>query len=75
MSNDDDRPLTRREAAQWLQEHGYPIQAATLAKRATIGGGPQYVKFGRRPLYSKQDLLTWARSRTTRPVRSSSNSP
>src|SRR5690242_8103146 len=31
----------------------------TLKKWRSVGRGPAYVKFGRRPLYPKQEILDW----------------
>ena len=36
----------------------------TLEKQRVIGGGPRFRKFGRRVLYSIDDLEVWANSRT-----------
>jgi hypothetical protein len=50
-------PLTRREAARFLQLH--PV---TLAKWAQAGRGPRYVRTGERKgrtLYELDDLLEW----------------
>ena len=68
-----DRRLTRREAADFLTARGYRVAIATLAKYATIGGGPAYSKFGARPTYTERDLLAWVASKTTGPRRSSSD--
>lgn len=38
----------------------------TLAKLASIGGGPIYIKLGGAVVYDPADLDTWARSRMTR---------
>ena len=67
-----ERLLCRREAAAFLCDRGYRVAVATLNKWATIGGGPKFRKFGRRPLYAPSDLLAWAEERTTAPVRSTS---
>ena len=53
----------RRAAAQFLSEHGYPTAHATLAKLASIGGGPPFRSWGRIPLYDAQELLAWAEGR------------
>lgn len=58
----DNPPLDRKSAAKFLQAHGIPIQAATLAKFASVGGGPRITRFRKKPLYDKRDLLAWARS-------------
>ncbi len=50
--------LTCDEAGAHLK-----LSAKTLEKMRTIGGGPRFRKFGRRVLYSLQDLETWADSR------------
>ena len=39
-SIDIDRRLSRREAADFLTLRGFRIAAATLAKYASLGGGP-----------------------------------
>jgi hypothetical protein len=62
--------LSRLAAAEFLQERGYPVAFKTLNKLATVGGGPKFSKFGRRVLYSPDDLLEWAVSRTSGPVNS-----
>jgi len=73
--NEDDRPLRRNQAAEFLTANGYPTAAATLAKLASIGGGPQFVSYGRWPMYAPAALLEWARARTTGPRRSTSDRP
>lgn len=64
--------FTRREAAEFLTNSGYPISWKTLQKLACTGGGPLYQIFGNRALYSPGQLIDWANSRTTEPKRSSS---
>ena len=54
--------LTRRAAAAALTEAGYPTSPATLATKATRGGGPRFRKYGRRVLYRWADCLAWAES-------------
>jgi hypothetical protein len=68
-----ERRLGRKDAAQFLTDHGYRTAPATLAKLACIGGGPPFESFGRRPLYREPDLLAWAQARTTGPRRSTSD--
>jgi hypothetical protein len=63
--------LDRRQAADFLTARGYRIAPATLAKLASIGGGPTFQSFGRKPLYREADLL--AQTRTTGPRRSTSD--
>lgn len=69
MSN---KLLRRNEAAEYLKERGIPGCApATLAKLASIGGGPNFSKFGKWPVYSVSDLDTWIAGRLTKPAASS----
>jgi hypothetical protein len=43
--------LTRKQTAAALTEAGFKTAPATLASKATRGGGPPYRLFGRVPLY------------------------
>jgi hypothetical protein len=72
MTLPDDTLLTRRGAAEALTAAGFPTRAATLATRASRGGGPVFRKYGPRPLYRWDDLLDWAQSRLSQPMRSTS---
>jgi hypothetical protein len=65
--------LDRRQAAEFLSDQGYRTAPATLAKLASIGGGPIFESFGRKPLYRQADLLAWAVARTSGPRRSTSD--
>jgi hypothetical protein len=66
-------PRRRRgDAARFLTENGYPTAPTTLAKLASIGGGPEFIKFGRIPIYEDEKLLEWASSRCSKPRRSTS---
>jgi hypothetical protein len=58
-----EKRLTRKEAAKFLTTNGYPCSFETLASKASRGGGPAFIIFGRHALYSEQDLLAWAESR------------
>ncbi len=69
--NPDDL-LTRDRAAAELTAVGYPTATATLATKASRGGGPLYRSYSGRALYRWADLLTWAESRTSAPRRSTS---
>lgn len=71
MPNSNDL-LTRRQTAQHLSELGFAIQPATLARKAVVGGGPTFRKFGRTPLYKWSDVLAWAEARLSPPVHSTS---
>src|SRR6516164_1071031 len=72
IPDDPDRRLTRNETAAALTAVGFPIKAATLATKATRGGGPPFSRFGLRPLYRWGDALAWAQSRLSQPVSSTS---
>ena len=41
-SNDDERRLSRAEAAAFLSERGFRVAYATLNKYASVGGGPVF---------------------------------
>lgn len=62
-----DSLLTRKAVAGALTEAGYPVAAATLATKATRGGGPTYRVFSGRALYRWADALAWAQSQMTAP--------
>lgn len=72
MDHECERRLNRAEAAAFLSERGYQVAYATLNKYATVGGGPVFESFGRRPLYRPSDLLEWVASKTSAPRRHSS---
>jgi len=72
MNNECERRLSRAEAAAFLSERGYQVAYATLNKYATVGGGPVFESFGRRPLYRPSDLLAWVASKTSSPRRHTS---
>ena len=65
--------LTRDALAVALTASGFPVSAATLASKATRGGGPPFSKFGGRPLYQWGSGLAWAQARLSKPVRSSAD--
>jgi hypothetical protein len=62
-----DALLTRFKTADALTEVGFPIKEATLATKATRGGGPPYQRFGSRTLYRWGDALLWAKGRLSAP--------
>jgi hypothetical protein len=62
-----------RQAAAFLTDRGFKIAPATLSKLRCLGGGPEFQKFGRRPLYSETSLLEWVQGRTTGSLRSTSD--
>jgi hypothetical protein len=65
--------LRRKAASDYLREtHGLERAPSTLAKLAVIGGGPIFRRAGRIPLYSTDDLDSWAISLLSGPMRSTS---
>jgi len=64
--------LRRRDAAQYLRAKFGFGSTATLAKLAVYGAGPLMIYAGRIPLYSEESLDSWARSKLSAPVRSTS---
>lgn len=65
--------LRRWEAAEYLAKvHGLQIAPATLAKLASIGGGPNFHAVPRMPLYPIAELDRWAAKRLGRLVTSTS---
>jgi hypothetical protein len=72
VPNDPNIRLTRVAAAEALTTAGFPVSSATLATKATRGGGPPFQRFGRVPLYRWGDLLAWAESRLSAPMQSTS---
>lgn len=63
IPNDPETLLVRETLSTALKEAGFPISAATLATKASRGGGPPYRKFGPRALYPWGTSLEWARSK------------
>ena len=75
ISFDPERLLTRRQGAEALKEAGFPTAyatLATLASRPGRAGSPIYRRYGRRVLYRWGDLLDWARSQLSQPIRNTS---
>lgn len=65
--------LTRKEASSYLMEKGLNRTPATLAKYATIGGGPKFRKFGKmQVVYDVADLDAWVAEQLSAPVHSTS---
>jgi hypothetical protein len=64
--------LTRNATAAALTAAGFPVRPATLATKATRGGGPVYRLFGNRPLYRWADAMAWAQSRLSAPIANTS---
>lgn len=68
--------LRRDEAAAYLEAtHGQPCTKQYLAKLAVTGGGPNFQKAGRFPLYAPKELDRWALARLTKPVASTAELP
>ena len=67
------RLYNRNEASEYLLHHfGIHAMPATLAKYASLGGGPAFRKAGRFPVYEEADLDAWAEERLSERVRSTS---
>ena len=65
--------MRRVDAARYIREtHGIPCAPATLAKYAARGGGPAFRKAGKFPIYSRDELDSWAEQRLGKLVRSTS---
>jgi excisionase family DNA binding protein len=54
MTTDPGRPLTEREAAEYLR-----VAPRTLQRWRQLGRGPRFVRAGRRVLYRQRDLDDW----------------
>jgi hypothetical protein len=72
IPSDPDALLRRDPTATALTEAGYQTSPTTLATLASRGGGPQFRKYGRYPVYRWGDALEWAKSRLSPPVYSTS---
>jgi hypothetical protein len=67
------RKYRRDDASKYLKDqHGIDRKPATLAKYASVGGGPKYVLDGRFPLYPEPELDAWAEARIS-PLKSSTS--
>jgi hypothetical protein len=57
------RRFRRDEASAYLKEiWGLDRKRSTLAKYASLGGGPKFEYAGRIPIYPQAELDAWARS-------------
>ncbi len=65
----------RKEASEYIKEKGLDISPKTLAKFATVGGGPKFQRFKRRVVYTTEFLDEWLEERLSPPVRSTSEFP
>mgnify|MGYP000899869473 CR=1 FL=1 len=59
LPSDPETLITRRDVPLYV-----PVASQTLAKLASVGGGPRYVKVGRRAAYRAGDLKAWLQSRS-----------
>lgn len=67
--------ITRKQASEYiLATHGVHVKPTTLAKLASIGGGPVFESFGNRPYYMPADLDQWVAARLTRRASTSARS-
>ncbi len=58
------RYFRRHEVGIYLTDkYNIPASKSWLAKLAVIGGGPEYHKAGRWPIYSQDALDVWAQAR------------
>jgi hypothetical protein len=70
----ENRRYRRAEASEYIRSvWGLSYSVNTLAKLATIGGGPAFEHFGRWPVYTSQSLDDWVRGRLSRPKNSTSD--
>lgn len=73
VPTDPETRLTRSETAEALSAIGFKTTKATLATKATRGGGPVYQLFGKKPVYRWADALDWAHSKLSAPKRNTSD--
>ena len=68
-----ERLRRRNVASEYLETvWGVPCKPRTLAKLAVLGGGPEFRKAGRIPLYPEDALDDWAKNKLGPRVRSTS---
>jgi hypothetical protein len=63
----------RKQAGEYLTSKYGHGSARSLAKLATVGGGPTFRKLGRIVVYDPADLDAWVQSRLSAPLRSTSD--
>ena len=64
--------LRREQAAEYVQaKYGFCTKRS-LAKYATVGGGPLMIYVGRKPFYTPEALENWVRAKMSDPVASTS---
>lgn len=64
--------FVREEAAGEIRQRGIPCTKGTLAKLASIGGGPVYRVFGKNALYTLADINEWIDRKISAPRASTS---
>ena len=69
----DEEFLNREKAAAYVRDKGLPCTKATLSKLASVGGGPNFYKFGRYAVYLPFDLRNWITARLSGPKTSTSD--
>lgn len=69
------REFAPKEAARFLQAHGFRTTVASLATMRTRGGGPQYRLAGRYVLYPEALLTEWVRRHRSGILESTSSLP
>jgi hypothetical protein len=62
--------LTEDKAEAYLAALGLTVAAKTLRKYRCIGGGPEFRRFGRTPVYEPEALDRWVEEKLTPPRRS-----
>ena len=72
VPDNPDALLTRPQAGAALRAGGFPVADKSLATMASRGGGPPFRRFRSKPLYRWGDVLAWAQSRLSAPVKSKS---
>jgi hypothetical protein len=68
IPTDPDVLMNRRDTAAALSAAGFQVSSATLATKATRGGGPVFRLWGKKPLYRWGDSFEWAQSRLKPPI-------
>ena len=58
MNSQDSPFMPQEDAASFLH-----LSPRTLERMRVAGDGPPFLKLGRRVVYSRTDLITWAESR------------
>lgn len=69
----DPRFLRRKDAGKYLRDKFGFGSEKTLAKLATLGGGPEFRKAGPAALYEPEKLDEWALARIGAPRRSTAD--